>query len=686
MIYALTIATVAFTGLEAACGPGGRGGVGRARPAAPRRAAASGDPARLRRHRARRASARCRSRAARRRFGTRYLEAPLLGGRERVRRRRGWRRAARTRSRAAATVTLLAAANSAMLGISRLAYSLATNRQIPSALGRLHPTRGTPFVRDRHRRALAAALIDPATTSTSSSASTRSARCSRSRSRTCRSSCCATASPTASGPTAMPLSVRVRRRLAAAAGGARARCCRAPAGSASSSLHEGARYVGLAWLLFGLALYVVYRRTEGKPLLKRVTIPERGAAQRARRGRVRLDPRADLRQRRSTTTSSRRPAGSPARSATTSTSEGATIEAIWVFEMPMSLPIDARLPERAGQARAGGAAAREGGGGGVRGRPGRDGDGARAPRRARRSSTRRGGAASRRSCSPPRSRRACAAARCSAGAAGRWTTTSARSRSTSLRKAACRVILTAPARPEARASRRRERRARTAASRRRSRPCSSSIVGAGRVGSAVAKRALGRGTRSRCSTRTRSRTSGSTRTCDTTWEDAGGRFTVGTALEIDALIEAGIEQADVFIASTNGDNTNLVDRPDRPEALRGRRSVVVRVLDPARAAWYAEQGLHTICPTQHAIEMVEQPRSTPRHEGTRLMYVIVAGAGKVGWNLARELLGKGHEVTLIESDRRRYLTSSRSSSTPSSTATRPSCGCSSAPASSAPTS
>ncbi|MEA2391866.1 MAG: trk/ktr system potassium uptake protein, partial [Solirubrobacteraceae bacterium] len=37
------------------------------------------------------------------------------------------------------------------------------------------------------------------------------------------------------------------------------------------------------------------------------------------------------------------------------------------------------------------------------------------------------------------------------------------------------------------------------------------------------------------------------------------------------------------------------------------------------------------------------------------MYVIIAGAGKVGWNLARELMGKGHEVTLIESLRRRYL-------------------------------
>jgi trk system potassium uptake protein TrkA len=38
------------------------------------------------------------------------------------------------------------------------------------------------------------------------------------------------------------------------------------------------------------------------------------------------------------------------------------------------------------------------------------------------------------------------------------------------------------------------------------------------------------------------------------------------------------------------------------------------------------------------------------------MYVIVVGAGKVGWNLARELLDKGHEVTLIDNDRERYLT------------------------------
>jgi trk system potassium uptake protein TrkA len=36
------------------------------------------------------------------------------------------------------------------------------------------------------------------------------------------------------------------------------------------------------------------------------------------------------------------------------------------------------------------------------------------------------------------------------------------------------------------------------------------------------------------------------------------------------------------------------------------------------------------------------------------VYVLIVGAGKVGWNLARELIAKGHEVTVIETESRRY--------------------------------
>ena len=89
------------------------------------------------------------------------------------------------------------------------------------------------------------------------------------------------------------------------------------------------------------------------------------------------------------------------------------------------------------------------------------------------------------------------------------------------------------------------------------------------------------------------------------WEEAGGRFTIGTALELDALVEAGIEEAEVFIASTNGDNTNLVVSQIAQKRFKVPR-VVARVLDPRRAAWYREQGLTTICPTQIAIEQLQR--------------------------------------------------------------------------------
>jgi trk system potassium uptake protein TrkA len=131
------------------------------------------------------------------------------------------------------------------------------------------------------------------------------------------------------------------------------------------------------------------------------------------------------------------------------------------------------------------------------------------------------------------------------------------------------------------------------------------IVGAGRVGSTVARAALSAGHEVSVLDEDPLSHERLDAGQDSSWEDAGGRFTVGTALELDALIEAGIAEADVFIASTNGDNTNLVIAQIAQRRFQTDR-VLVRVLDPARAAWYARQGLETICPTQHAISEFAQ--------------------------------------------------------------------------------
>jgi trk system potassium uptake protein TrkA len=131
------------------------------------------------------------------------------------------------------------------------------------------------------------------------------------------------------------------------------------------------------------------------------------------------------------------------------------------------------------------------------------------------------------------------------------------------------------------------------------------IVGAGRVGSAIAKRALDDGHEVSVLDSDPLSHERLDKDQSTSWEDAGGRFTVSAALEVDGLIAAGIEQADVFMAATSGDNTNLVIAQIAQRRFNVPR-VVVRVADPARAAWYGEQGLITICPTQHAIDEADR--------------------------------------------------------------------------------
>jgi trk/ktr system potassium uptake protein len=120
------------------------------------------------------------------------------------------------------------------------------------------------------------------------------------------------------------------------------------------------------------------------------------------------------------------------------------------------------------------------------------------------------------------------------------------------------------------------------------------VIGSGRVGSAVALQLQGSGW--------------DVTVCDEN-EDALGRlgegwaggFVVGHGMDLQVLKEAGIEDADAVVVATNGDNTNLVIGQVAQELFQVP-TVVVRVLDPARAQFYAARGMRIVCPTSAAIE------------------------------------------------------------------------------------
>jgi trk system potassium uptake protein TrkA len=130
------------------------------------------------------------------------------------------------------------------------------------------------------------------------------------------------------------------------------------------------------------------------------------------------------------------------------------------------------------------------------------------------------------------------------------------------------------------------------------------IVGCGRVGSSVARAMLREGHEVSCLDEDPESHARLEVGLEKSWEDLGGHFTVGAGLETEALVAAGIERADAFIASTDGDNTNIVIAQIAQKRYRVG-TVIARVLDPLRAEWYQRQGLHTVCPTSVAIDMLE---------------------------------------------------------------------------------
>jgi trk system potassium uptake protein TrkA len=96
-----------------------------------------------------------------------------------------------------------------------------------------------------------------------------------------------------------------------------------------------------------------------------------------------------------------------------------------------------------------------------------------------------------------------------------------------------------------------------------------------------------------------------------------GAFLVGHGMDTDLLREAGIEEADAVVVATDGDNTNIVIGQVAQKRF-GVQCVVVRILDPARADFYAGRGLRTVCPTKTAIDTLMDAVRACEIPGARL--------------------------------------------------------------------
>jgi basic amino acid/polyamine antiporter, APA family len=241
---------------------------------------------------------------------------------------------------ATAAALLIVTMNGTMLGLARLSYSLATNRQIPSAAGRLHDRRGTPYVAISIAAVLAFALAIPHDLEFLAGIFAFGALVSF---LIAHLSVVVMRYREAGRPSAyrVPLSVKVGRGsipLPAAVG-----ALVSLLGWVSVLvLHEGARVIGGAWMAAGILMYVVYRRTQGKALTKRFTIPAEALQEgvQAEYGSILVPVFGEALDDEIVGT-----AGRLAAEHADEGEGGAVLEALYVFEIPMSLPIDARVPD-----------------------------------------------------------------------------------------------------------------------------------------------------------------------------------------------------------------------------------------------------------------------------------------------------------------------------------------------------
>lgn len=79
-------------------------------------------------------------------------------------------------------------------------------------------------------------------------------------------------------------------------------------------------------------------------------------------------------------------------------------------------------------------------------------------------------------------------------------------------------------------------------------------------------------------------------------KEFGGNTVIGTGIDEDVLRAAGIEDAEVFIATTNADNRNIM-AAQVAKTIFNVPHAIVRIYDPVRSDAYRKIGLLTICPT-----------------------------------------------------------------------------------------
>jgi trk system potassium uptake protein TrkA len=158
----------------------------------------------------------------------------------------------------------------------------------------------------------------------------------------------------------------------------------------------------------------------------------------------------------------------------------------------------------------------------------------------------------------------------------------------------------------------------------------------------------------------------------------GVKLIVGNAIDEGLLRDAGVDTADVILALTRDENTNLMIA-QIARVLFNVPKVIAVVYEPQRVAYFQEAGIETLAIAVAGADLLaarllgtsgqagltldawlpSAPSSArvplrPLEAADGSFYVIIVGGGLVGFYLARTLLQNGHEVTIIENNPETY--------------------------------